>query len=416
MNMAPRQTRRDRDVGQSRHRRWLSPRRAVLALATLAVTVPVTQVTISLLQTTSRPGRAAKLWPYNSLALARLAGDAAVPGQSAANLGRASANARRALMLEPGNAIAARALGIIAGLNGNEPGLVRALTYSEAMSRRDQATQLGLIELSVQKQDIAGALRHYDRALRTSQSMPILLSTMISASDDPAILSNVVKLLQERPAWRSAFLVQMVDEQTAPDTVLGYLRALRLNPADAFERQILSRAVGKLVGQDRVADATALLPETPGLVRSGDFEKENTFPPLDWALADDANLNGVVEAGPTGRGQVLYAEAHNGRGGEVAREVVSLLPGKYRLTFIAGDITRGAAPKVTLNCGDDDTRGLATVVPSPTGPAGKAVASDAFSVGPGCRVQRLKVTMLASIDGDTPRPWIDNIAIVPARP
>lgn len=387
----------------------------MLALATLAVAVPVTQVTMSLLQTAGRPDAAAKLWPYNSLALARLAGDTAVPGQSAANIGSARVNARRALMLEPGNVTAARALGIIAGLNGNEPGMVRALTYSESMSRRDRPTQLGLIEWSVQRQDITGALRHYNRALRTSQSAPLLLSTMISASSDAEIRSGVVKLLRDRPVWRSAFLVQMVDEQTAPDTVLGFLRALRLNPADAFERQILSRAVGKLVGQNRVADATALLPRTPGLIRNGGFENENMFPPLDWALVDDANLNGVIEAGPTGHGQVLYAEAHNGRGGKVAEEVVSLLPGKYYITFVAGNVTSGASPKIELNCGDDDMRILASVVPSVTGAKELAVKSKVFSVEPSCRVQRVKVIMQGSIEGDTPRPWFDNIAIISSR-
>jgi hypothetical protein len=415
MNMAPRQTRRDPNVGQSRRRYWLSRRTAAVGLATLVVVVPVTQVTMSLLQTAGRPDTAAKLWPYNSLALARLAGDAATSGQSAANIASAGANARRALMLEPGNVIAARALGIIAGLNGDEPGMVRALTYSETLSRRDRPTQLGLIELSVQKEDITGALRHYNRALRTSKSLPILLSTMISASSDPEILSGVVKLLRDRPVWRSAFLVQMVDEQTPPDTVLGFLRALRLDPADAFERQILSRAVGKLVGQDRVADVVALLPKTPGLIRNGGFENENMFPPLDWALVDDANLNGVIEAGPAGRGQVLYAEAHNGRGGKVAEEVVSLSQGKYRITFVAGDVTSGAAPKITLNCGNDDTRILASVMPSVTGPAGKIVASQVFSVRPNCSVQRIKVIMQGSIEGDTPRPWIDNVAILSAR-
>lgn len=415
MNMAPPQTRRDLTVGPLRRRSWLSPRSAVVALATLVVAVPVTQVTLSLLQTAGRPDMAVKLWPYNSLALARLAGDAAIPGQSAASIGRARANARRALMLEPGNVIAARAIGIIAGLNGDGPGMARALTYSETLSRRDRPTQLGLIEMSVQKQDIAGALRHYNRALRTSKSVPFLLSIMIAASSDPEILSGVVKLLRDRPTWRYAFLVQMVDEQTAPDIVLGYLRALRLNPADAFERQILSRAVGKLVGQDRVADVTALLPRTPGLIRNGGFENENMFPPLDWALVDDANLNGVIEAAPTGPGQVLYAEAHNGRGGKVAEEVTSLSQGKYRITFTAGDVTSGALPKITLNCGNDDSRVLASLTPPVTGPSKKTVVSQIFSVGPNCRVQRVKVLMQGAIEGDTQRPWIDNLAIIPEQ-
>jgi hypothetical protein len=317
-------------------------------------------------------------------------------------------------MLEPGNVIAARAIGIIAGLNGDGPGMARALTYSETLSRRDRPTQLGLIEMSVQKQDIAGALRHYNRALRTSQSVPFLLSIMIAASSDPEILSGVVKLLRDRPTWRSAFLVQMVDEQTAPDIVLGYLRALRLNPADTFERQILSRAVAKLVGQDRITDVIALLPKTPGLIRNGKFENENMFPPLDWALVDDANLNGVIEAGPTGRGQVLYAEAHNGRGGKVAEEVVSLLPGKYHITLLAGDVTGAASPKITLSCGNDSTRVLTAITPSETGPAGRSVMSNDFLIDMSCRVQRVKVIMQGSIEDGTPRPWIDDVAIIPA--
>lgn len=316
-------------------------------------------------------------------------------------------------MLEPGNPIAARTLGVIAAMGRDERTALRALAYSEAMSRRDLRTQLLLIEARVQQNDAAGALRHYDRALRTTRSVPILLSTMIAASNNAEIRDQVIRLLKRRPPWRSAFLVQLIDEQTPPDTVLPILRSLDLNPDDPGERQVLAKAVGKLVGQNRVADARTLLPRSPTTVRNGNFEAENMFPPFDWTLTDDANLNGVIEGGPAGRGNVLFLDARNGRAGAITYQLLTLSPGRYQMTLEFGDITGDAStrPRVLVTCGTSDTPALMTWVLPIGATGGRRSVGKPFIVSAACANQTLTVTLPAPLGGNAPRPWIDDIAV-----
>lgn len=393
----------------------LTPRSLGIMLAATLLAVPTTLVTVSLLKTRSDPANASALWSHNSLALGEFAADAMVPGASPADLEKGRRAAVKALAIEPGNVNAARALGILYGLQNREGAAVRALLYGEAMSRRDLPTQMALIEWRVQKGDIVGALHHYDRALRTTQSISILLSTMISASADPAIRREVLELLSKQPPWRSAFLVQLIDEQTPPDTVYGIVSALRLNPANSSERQVLSAAINKLIGQGRVADARRLIAPVSSPVRNPDFEEENLFPPLDWALVDEATLNAVIENGPAAYGQTLYLDARNGRSGTVASQWLSLAPGRYQLSLAFGDVTGDALsrPQLSLTC-DGAARSVLMTTSLPPAPAeGRAGALGMFSVPTGCAAQLLAISLPASLDGAAPKPWLDKIHIAP---
>lgn len=385
---------------------------SVLLIAVVGA-LAVAAFTGSLLQARNQPGMAIRLWPSNSLALANLAGATTSLEMSRDKVAIAGNAAREALMLEPGNPVAARSVGILAALKGDEAAALRALSYGDQMSRRDVETQLALIELRVQQGDVAGALRHYDRALRTTQTIPVLLSTMITASSDPSIRRRVLGLLAARPYWRSAFLVQLIDEQTPPDTVFGFIAGLRLDRSDPYERQVLGAAIGKLVGQGRVAAAQRLLPPSRSMPRNGGFGQDNPFPPLDWALAVDANLNGDVEAGPGGHGPVLYMTARNGVSGEVGWQSLALAPGRYRLTSVAGDIIGDDAsrPRLTIGCGVDGARALTALVLPDAPAAGRAVTGDIFVVDPACPVQRLAIMLPVSLDGTATRPWLDDIIV-----
>lgn len=394
--------------------RWPSPARIALALGALLAAIPVSLATTSLVESRNAADVAVLLWPWNSLALGQIAGTELSVDTAAADRLRISSAARRALMIEPGNVRAARSLAVLAGLSGNERMASLGLRYSETLSRRDLLTQLALIEWRVQQNDVVGALRHYDRALRATQSIPLLLSTMIKASADPVVRGPVIDLLRQRPRWRSAFLVQLIDEQTPADTVYGIVSALRLDPARPDERQVLAGAIGKLIGLGHVADARRLLPPSATPVRNGNFEAENPFPPLDWMLADDANLNAVIEGDPRGGGRVLYLDARNGRGGDLASQRLSLSPGQYRLSLVIGDAT-AVRPQVAIVC-DDGTGGggeaplLSMTVP--TAPiTGARAFSQPFRINGPCVAQRLVISLPTSLDEGAPRPWIDDVAV-----
>ena len=416
MNMA-RSPRPRNTVGPQLGWRWPSPVRVALAIGILLVALPVMLITTSLVEAQGTPTLAVELWPWNSLALGQIAdGEFSADTPPDVRQGVREA-AVRALLIEPGNVRAARSLAFLAGVNNDEHKTSFGLRYSEFLSRRDLLTQLALIELCVKKGDVVGALRHYDRALRVTESIPMLLSTMIAASADPLIRRNVITLLKQQPRWRSAFLVQLVDEQTPADTVYGFVSALRLDAAQPDERQALAAAIGKLVGLGHIADARRLLPPSSALVRNGDFEVENPFPPLDWVLTDEANLNAVIENGPSGHGHALYLNARNGRGGEIAFEQLSVPPGRYRLSLVTGD-TIVVRPQITLTCDNraeiGDHRELFSLSVPAAPSTGRLAHSEPFTVAQTCEAQRLAISMPMSLDDEAVRPWIDGVAIVPA--
>lgn len=74
-------------------------------------------------------------------------------------------------------------------------------------SRRNLQTQLWAIEDAVGREDIAGALRHYDVALRTkAQSRAILYPVLASAIRDAQVRAELVRTLVSRPLWADDFL------------------------------------------------------------------------------------------------------------------------------------------------------------------------------------------------------------------
>ena len=124
---------------------------------------------------------------------------------------RARTLALAALRRDPTMAPAWRLLALAASMQGREREAARLFHFAERLSRRDLPTQLWLIEESVSRNDIPGALRHYDIALRTSLASPELLFPVLTrASGDNNVVGPLGTLLASDPPWRETFLWQLV--------------------------------------------------------------------------------------------------------------------------------------------------------------------------------------------------------------
>lgn len=341
-------------------------------------------------------------------------------------IARARTLAEAALRREPVNVTASRTLGFVALFQRDEAKAARLFRYAESLSRRDLPTQLWLIESRVARNDIQGALRHYDRALRASTSSRDLLEPiLIQASADPAIGQPLAALLAVRPPWWTSFTERMIATEAPPTAALGLIvRRLRLDPSNDYERGLLAGALNRLVESGAYRLAYAIYREARGgapprteLVRNPDFSLESAIPPFEWQLHDTPGLAAVTEArdgAPEGLALSIIAE--NGRSGEVARELLMAPAGEYRLTAVAGAVPADeqARPAISVVCAGEGGAALARLR-LPAAASSPARIAHRFRVPPsGCPAQWLRIESGASVDrSEELPPWVASLSVRP---
>ena len=358
--------------------------------------------------------------PFDAEVKLTAAARTALSDPNPANIARAARLAEDVLRRNPLSVDAATTLALSAAAAGNQDKARRLFAYSESLSRRDFPTQLWLIEERVAANDIAGALLHYDRALRTSNNVgEMLFPVLVGASNDPQIAEPLSAMLAARPAWWPGFTWQLIAHGQSADAIFRIGRALRLDPDVERERTVLTALLRRLVADRRFGqahrlflEATGQRRETAGGIRNGDFEANNALPPFHWQLANESDLAAVIqEDGEHRGGRALYLIATNGRGGEVARQLLVLGPGSYRLSAVIGGSASHTRPQVSLACANAPSVALVREQLPPTGQAG-ATWSVSFSVtANGCPAQWLIISLDSDLDGEGSRPWIDSIAV-----
>lgn len=335
--------------------------RAVLILAMGVLLLWVSLgVTLTITFGKRMPDLALQWWPWGAVPKATIAGKL-VTGQNptSADLQRAEQLARDALMREPVSVDAVRNLALAAARREKIAEADRLFAYSERLSRRDLTTQLWMIEKSVRENDIPRALQHYDRALRTSRQAPdILLATLVSASDDPGVSKPLGDLLARRPAWWNQFLSLAIRDVKDSRFLSRVGSRIRLNLADPAEALLSRHILERMVRDGHYADALEFYRQLNGLPRSnaellrdGGFGQDRKLPPFDWWLRDEADLSASKEV--FGAADVrLVLRASGGRGGEVARQLLTLPAGTFEISGRAGETGSGrlVQPIIGIRC------------------------------------------------------------------
>lgn len=311
-------------------------------------------------------------------------------------------------------------LGLMAGTQGRRAESRQLFLYAHTLSRRDAATELWMIEDRVAAHDIDGALRHYDHGLRTSKRLrTMLIPILVRAASEPLVAKPLGSIIARRPPWRIAFAEQFVGDFGNPATTSTLIRQLRLDPDEPRERAILVAAMARLVSIGAFEDAQKVWrhvarPDSVGrsLLIDGSFEQGGQLPPFAWQLVDEPGLAAVSEPRQGAKGRrALSLLAQSGRAGTVAKQLVLLKPGSYRLSGIAGQVPGDAAerPTVSLACAaSPDQPVLAIKLPAGEEPrrfTGK------FAITRGCPAQWLAITAAAEAEPREQPSWIDALAI-----
>ena len=419
-------------MSRSRSHRWKgtwwadAPKGRLLA-ATLFMAAAgwlVTAVGWAAVLRSAQPVRALAFTPWDARAASRSAERTLAGGRpDAATLRQAGALARASLRRDPTVVSAWRTLGLTEAGEQRRQVASSLFRMAERLSRRDLPTQLWLIEERVEREDIPGALRHYDTALRTNPgASDILMPILVAAAGAPQTAVPLGRLLATRPSWSGNYYYRLsqAPAATAPDPalVVRMLRTARAggplaNPG--MLRELMEAMVERgayrpalsvfAILSGRVADPSSG-------VRDGGFESAGDYPPIDWSLAGDTGLGAEIRSGTGGHGGALVAYASTDRDGTVARQLLLLAPGAYRLRYSVGR-EHGASPSrlqwriACAGAGADRPVPLDHPI-DPTWGAG--LRDTGFRVPAGCPAQWLSLD-IGSTDPEGAEAWIDDVAV-----
>jgi len=383
----------------------------VILLGLLALWLSVA-LTVSLVLGRHQSEYALRLWPTGAEALARRSAELLVKQD---NVAAAKTLAVTAITKEPANAAAARDLGLVYSFQGKGKQAKAAFAYAESMSRRDLPTQMWLIESRVQAEDVPGTLVHYDRAMRSSlESRKTLLPILVGATQDPSVADKLIKVLLARPNWRSEFIDALVGQSQSADAMGRILSALKLDPMDPIQARQLGIGLRHMVDLGAIPQAYSLYRQVrkystlnAPLLRGGDFETAGGLAPFEWQLTDGTDRQGVREPREGAQGQFalsLYGDS----AGEIARQLMVLSPGTYRISGRAGGVSTDAArPTIAVICAKD-----AVVAANIALPAGNRSGFEGtFKIPANCPAQWMFVSIAGSLDRQSEAPWIDALQV-----
>lgn len=332
---------------------------------------------------------------------------------------RAADYARAAIRRDPTLGTPFRVLGFIADANGDRAAARALITHAELLSRRDLPTQLWLIDDAVARSDMKGALTHFDTALRTSLLAPTVLFPVLGkALSEPEIVDALAGTLAARPSWRDRFLADAIDK--SPE-LAGLVRLsdqlrMRRTPLDAAQqRQLLNRltearAFGLVARMRPSAVPGAALGQA---VIDPGFDADTGIFPFAWTLTEQDGLSARREGATEGATALRLAfRADIGRGGELARQLLVLKPGRYRLQWLGGHDAPDAlgAPVWSVSCADGPPRSLLSGDMAVG--AGTQRGSGEFTVpASGCQGQWLGLAARASTKPGGLNGWVDRVEI-----
>lgn len=332
--------------------------------------------------------------------------------------------ATAALMRDPTQVKAARSLGMVAAVDGRPEHAERLLAYAESLSRRDVPTQLWFIERKVQTGDVDGILRHYDAVLRTSPTgQDLLFPVLARAVDEPVVFAALKDILARDPPWARAFVNRLLSSTADADHISSLALAV-LDGSQKDDEVIRQRFVRRFIDRReydvafRTYASLADVASARLLVRNGDFEAPSRYPPIDWEFASDADLAALPQIVPGREGLALHFHAGAGRGGVLARQLLHLPGGRYRLTAVIASIPGDLSdrPSLELRCADG---GADAVLHNAVFPESRAEGNDwqfVFEVPTvRCSYQWLTIRTPGTLNASAEIPWIDRLAFVAVK-
>lgn len=298
----------------------------------------------------------------SSSAMARIRTLPELADQRAIDTERSAAEteAQRALARDLTSVDALAALGALAEISNDPKRAVAFMNASAALSRRNLPTRLWFIERAVQGNDVEGALKHFDIALRTSAgASDILFPILYGALEEKELLRPILQLLRGNPPWGDRFLYAAVSSGVASENLALVMERLGRRP-EYDGHDLTGLLIDVLISQRKFEVARRLNQgSTPGLPRDAlvndpQFRRPLGVPPFTWQLTSGSELDALRGQDPEGR-PGLTVNVRSAQSLPVASQLLALPPGRYSFrNSMAPGLPTEASAAWTLSCAHDE--------------------------------------------------------------
>lgn len=274
----------------------------------------------------------------------------------------AEVHARSALARSPLSPGAARVLGFVNEREGNRAQGRELVLQAAFLTRRDLLTRIWLIEDAVSRNDVPGALNEFDIAMRRSRpARNILFPILAGAVADPTFIDPVTALFRRSPNWAAEFLQTAIADGTATENLAQIVaRSPQIRAIDGDLRQ---QVIQQLVRENKFEAARRfqkrIAPQTTAALSDPEFRGTEGYRPFVWNISSEASHGAAI-------GDGLDFHAEGGSGGQVASQLLTLSPGRYRLSSVGNSTALGGA-QWTVQCGGNEGAKLGQV-PLPVRP------------------------------------------------
>lgn len=276
----------------------------------------------------------------------------------------------------------------------------KLLLLSNNLSRRDAATQLLLVDANLKAQRVSAALDNYDAVLRTTPSVHDSMFTRLAlASTEPVLQDELTQLFGKNPPWLTNYVAWIQASNLSGVSLSSTIKLIPIQSSFISDAQ-KAGLIAKLVAGEEYSVAKGLYLQASGgdrdlLIRNGGFSESPKFPPFDWKISDRSGIvAGLVLDGNEGE---LHYVAEAGTGGQIATQLLSLLPGRYALSVtseLPGQDTR-AGQRWIIYCIGAPTPVLTSDFYS--GRSGSRTTKRIFSIPDmGCEQQWISLDILVS--------------------
>lgn len=330
---------------------------------------------------------------------------------------------RDALLAEPMAFHAASGLALMQYLQGQKDQAKKLFELVGKANLRDKNSHAMLLQLALETNRPAMAVREAEVLMRQSRSLEPLASQVLIAMIDRGLsIPQLVDRLAEGPTWRSDFLAYLGANGKNPEQELKVFRGLvaRGVPARGPELDAwLLRQAGTRRPAELAALWRALLPRElradERMLRSGNLQPGTLARPFEWVFYVSDSGFAAREKAPGSQGQAMLVEFHGGEDVTLARQWTDLAPGRYRLQAraLSGQVIDETATFVFISCLESGAR-LASVPISISQVDRWFPLSAPFTVGGDCPVQSLDVRGEGRLQGSYQQYYLDDFSIMPA--
>lgn len=242
----------------------------------------------------------------------------------------------------------------------------KLLELAGKLSRRSSIITSASIEAAALEGDQKLFFNWLSRAVLTdSRLRTSYVGAMAQATAQDGAVEALLPVLGSSPSWAKYYWAAVASQ--APSLANAAALRIAVSRPPWNQREIMDSdhvLTWRLVGAGEFENARRLarlfemrtpdISPTNNLLVNGDFTRQPLLPPMDWALATSGHLGASIDA----TGKRLTISAIAGAFGNVARQLVELEPGNYRVGWVidGSEAVGGNSLSVRLTCAE---RGVA---------------------------------------------------------